>query len=943
MKHKLLTLTLLLCALIVGSGTSWGQNTYELVTNVNQLADGDVIIIASGINATSTPSNISALGAANNANNRKAVTVSASNNKITTAVDNANETKSGANTKNDNLTKPLEITLVASNSNWNLKEVLSNGDMYLNGGAKKTSGNNNYLKAAESAETGTGKNTYNGVWSIAINTTTYVATITNGNSFSIRDNSGLFASYSNNTGTDVYIYKKQTNIAVTGVTVAPSTLSLIKGGSTGSLTATVSPNNATNKNVNWSSSNNNIATVSGGTVTPVGIGTCTVTATSAADNTKSGSSTVTVNPAAPVFTVEEGEVVSGTNLKLSNYDSDIDYFYTTDGTTTPNCDENLDPTTNSYKYNHTLGIDLTEDVTIKMIAVGIDNDLNQYKSTVTSAAYTIATDPTAVVSTDALAFGDVEIGKTKQLTFTITPANLTEALTIACANNKYTVSPTSISAGATGEQTITVTAAPTALSDDMDGTITISGGGSPEVSESVTLSCTPFKYYTATFYVNGQVVEREDEYRDGNEVIFPETPAAIAGKKFIGWRTSTLALTNTNPDDYKTEHTISSDDVTFYAVFATLAKGNAISETLSADEIASNFASTAKKYTDDETEYEDTNATWAVKGTTNQSRHWIQIRSNSSNEKSHIKVTTSQNISEVKVKISNASNSSGGIDDITKHGDFAGTLYLSSTSSDNTEPSSTYGSSNSITEKYITIEPTSNTKELYILVNSAARIWEVSIKGGAPDSYSGYCTTIPVPETVTISDALNATWVAPAKVQFGNDVNVYTVAYNLENDNQIRKYEVVDKVVPANAVVLLTSESKGYVQVTATEDAADDYTNLVNDNKNQLQVSDGTIQGNGIRYGLAKKSNVLGFYKVTTGSYIPAGKGYLEINAPDPQNNAPQYLWFDGETTAIDALNGDRETLNDGAIYDLAGRRIVNGQSLPKGIYVQNGKKFIVK
>jgi uncharacterized protein YjdB len=46
-------------------------------------------------------------------------------------------------------------------------------------------------------------------------------------------------------------------IAVTGVTVAPTTLSLGIGASS-LLTATVLPANATNKNVTWSSSSTNV-------------------------------------------------------------------------------------------------------------------------------------------------------------------------------------------------------------------------------------------------------------------------------------------------------------------------------------------------------------------------------------------------------------------------------------------------------------------------------------------------------------------------------------------------------------------------------------------------------------------------------------------------------------------------------------------------------------
>jgi uncharacterized protein YjdB len=70
-----------------------------------------------------------------------------------------------------------------------------------------------------------------------------------------------------------------TTIPVTGVTLAPTTLS-VNVGSTGSLTPTVSPANATNKNVIWSSSNTTVATVNSlGVVSGVAEGSATITVT----------------------------------------------------------------------------------------------------------------------------------------------------------------------------------------------------------------------------------------------------------------------------------------------------------------------------------------------------------------------------------------------------------------------------------------------------------------------------------------------------------------------------------------------------------------------------------------------------------------------------------------------------------------------------------------
>lgn len=74
-----------------------------------------------------------------------------------------------------------------------------------------------------------------------------------------------------------------TTIAVTGITLDQTSGTLTEG-DTVTLTATVSPNNATNKTVTWETSNSSVATVSGGLITALGSGTATITAKTADGN-----------------------------------------------------------------------------------------------------------------------------------------------------------------------------------------------------------------------------------------------------------------------------------------------------------------------------------------------------------------------------------------------------------------------------------------------------------------------------------------------------------------------------------------------------------------------------------------------------------------------------------------------------------------------------------
>ncbi len=110
-------------------------------------------------------------------------------------------------------------------------------------------------------------------------------------------------------------------VSVTGVTVDPTSLSIPVGESE-TLTATVAPAEASNKNVTWSSNKESVATVVDGVVTGVSEGTATITVTTE-DGGKTATCDVTVT-AAPTAVVTldftsntwgfpEGTKTEGTN------------------------------------------------------------------------------------------------------------------------------------------------------------------------------------------------------------------------------------------------------------------------------------------------------------------------------------------------------------------------------------------------------------------------------------------------------------------------------------------------------------------------------------------------------------------------------------------------------------------------------------------------------
>ena len=58
--------------------------------------------------------------------------------------------------------------------------------------------------------------------------------------------------------------------------------------------------------------------------------------------------------------------------------------------------------------------------------------------------------------------------------------------------------------------------------------------------------------------------------------------------------------------------------------------------------------------------------------------------------------------------------------------------------------------------------------------------------------------------------------------------------------------------------------------------------------------------------------------------------------------NIRVYVELPGTTTGIGSVNVDKHNNANNAVYNLQGQR-VDGKSLPKGIYIKNGKKFMVK
>ncbi|WP_287640554.1 Ig-like domain-containing protein, partial [Bacteroides sp.] len=102
-----------------------------------------------------------------------------------------------------------------------------------------------------------------------------VATVSNGVVTAVKEGTATITATAGGKSAQCTVTVKKGVVAVTGITLSQTSLSLEEGKSA-TLTATVQPSNATDKTVSWSSSNTSVATVSNGVVTAVKEGTATI-------------------------------------------------------------------------------------------------------------------------------------------------------------------------------------------------------------------------------------------------------------------------------------------------------------------------------------------------------------------------------------------------------------------------------------------------------------------------------------------------------------------------------------------------------------------------------------------------------------------------------------------------------------------------------------------
>lgn len=185
----------------------------------------------------------------------------------------------------------------------------------------------------------------------------------------------------------------------------------------------------------------------------------------------------------------------------------------------------------------------------------------------------------------------------------------------------------------------------------------------------------------------------------------------------------------------------------------------------------------------------------------------------------------------------------------------------------------------------------------------------------------------------TLNDKNYATYYLPFVAKAPEGVTAY--AGTINNGN-VQLTEYANGVIPANKGVVLVSDTR----TTATFTLAD--ASEVKEQTNELTGVLTDTELNSVESAdqvriFSKKDNVAGFYKPNSGiTSLAANKAYIMA----PANEGALVLNFaGGEVTGINQATINATEAN-APIYDLTGRRVAKAV---KGIYVKNGKKFIVK
>ena len=438
-------------------------------------------------------------------------------------------------------------------------------------------------------------------------------------------------------------------------------------------------------------------------------------------------------------------------------------------------------------------------------------------------------------------------------------------------------------------------------------TVTI---GTANATVTATFEAVPT--HAITYSVNGNetIVNVEE-----NAAIDLSAPASgiPAGYVFRGWRTATLSETDTDPNDYVTAAT-STTDITYYAVMAV--KTATLPDTY--EKLASNSFDANATYVIGAVQSGDDNTMWYLYSYENvdQNISW-GVMTKTPNTIVPTTFTLS-GTADALVAQDNSGNYLKGLS--------TGKFYMSSTSVNVYLNSD--GAIKASSDGYLLRHNYNNGSgglRWYSGTTGQQAYFYKVVKNA---TFANYCTSLPsniILEPHTTYLTLTSKY--PLDFTSVSYLTAYIVKDNNVTDNEVTMTQV--NKVPANTGLVLNASSTVYpISVPVLNGAADDMAG------NLMAGSAFTTTAVAENAGYILKDGV---FQPSSGGDLPAGKAYLNIHV----NSSARALTMNFEEPVVTGIsNNTRETITNNRYYNLNGQRV----SKPtKGMYIQNGKKVVVK
>ena len=918
MKKLLLKSMLLLCALIVGSGTMWAQSDKSAVHSSN-------VSLSGGTNCTVviSSSNYSGKKLGSNGSGGSCTFSAPSGTKYIHIHVAAWKAKSPT------LTVKNGSTTIASNISLTSDESISgNSTTYSLSSQDKVT--TDYYKV------------------VTLSTPlTQAATIT------IQSVSERCAVWGVNT-------EEASTGEITTVTIDDSGITntdIASGTAAGSLSAVVkdaSLNNIAAASVTWSSSNTSVATIGAttGIVTLVKKGSTTITASYAGVSGTYQSSNNTyvlnvINSSANDGTSAKPFTVTEARDALDNSEIDLETNYYVRG------------------YIAKIGTFSEGQLTYWVSDDGsMTNNLQCYKGkNVAGAAFAAATD--LEVGDIATVKGKLKIYETTTYELdennevvSITPRTKVNIATFTATTNPLILGETETTetsvtndhAGCTSVSYTYESDNETVATVDADGVVTAVAKGTANITVSPVVSATDPTYkvgesksieitvsnpsHTASFSINGVIDPSDnDVVEEDEDITFPADPADIGGKTFQGWTTAAIISNQTDaPAVLIKSAKMSTADITYYAVFATETTGTVIKT----DELTLTTTGVSGNSYSSWTNKQATGGSDAVySGCNAGGNSSIQLNATSGTSyRGIISTTSGGKLKKVTIEWNNGTSNGRSV---TVYGSNSAYTTMSNF---NSSKGTVLGSITKNTSTELTIAGDYTFVGFYatqaIYMNAIIINWETTGK-----IYSDYCTNIPTgpadPTTsgeetyLTTSDNM-AGWRAFYDKDNSYSVDVNTKVYVADADpvGTTITLTAIEGIPADEAVILHTSSSADNYKMTLTEKPENTYSY---DGTNKLSWETTAVTN---KYRLGFGASGVGFYPY---SGTPAS-GAVILNVDSSTAGARELtIDIDDDVTGISTMHNSQCIMNND-FYNLAGQRVAQPT---KGLYIVNGRKVIIK